>query len=280
MESMQADEGRNSAKNENASENDDQDAQTMPPDINAVSRLLATSNVVYVAAVVFAALSTFGIVYFGNKYARLKELELANYKREVDLKIADANRNAAEANALAAAARADADAARAEQEKFKKERVQLEISLREVEQSYSKVMATNAASREKIQKLEEAAKARTISPTQEVQIANLLKNFAGQEVEVRLYAQEHEAQVFASQVAKTLNKAGLKTQLNTMLGATGQGFGVAVHDEESAPTLATTILFAFRSAGVPTDGVRLPDVVEKGKFFIIVGAKPIAILPH
>ena len=247
----------------------------MPPDIGAVSRWLEVSNVTYIVAVILVAAATFGIVYFGNKYTRLKELELESYKRQADSRIADANRTAADANAVAAAARADAEAARADGERFRKERVQLEIRLREMEESQSKLVATNTASQEEIKRLQKAAEPRTISTAQQAQIANLLRNFAGQEVEIRLYAQEVEARMLANQVADTLNKAGLKVQLNTMLGGdVAQGFGVVVHDDRSAPALATTILLAFRSSGVAIGSAEMPSQVPEGKFFIAIGAKP------
>jgi hypothetical protein len=271
---MQADKSQYRSQNQDSSTNYYQDAQTMPPDIGTISRWLAISNVVYIIAAVVAVLATFGVVYFGNRYTRLKETELDAYKSEADARIAEANKNSADANAVAAAARADAETARAEQEKLKNESLRLELRLREMEQGQSKLVQTNVEAQAKIARLEEAEKPRVISDTQSTQVVNLLKPFAGESVEVRLYAQETEAAVFSNQVGDALAKAGLKVTRLNMIGGTATGFGVAVHDVQSAPKLATAIILSFRSAGLQIVGIAEPDQVSQGKFFVFIGAKP------
>jgi hypothetical protein len=272
---MQADKSQNSPDDQNASTNYDQDAQKMPPDIGTVSRWLAMSNVVYIIAAVVAVLATFGVVYFGNRYTRLKERELDAYKSEADARIAEANKNSADANAAAAAARADAEAARTEQDKLKNESLKLEVRLREMEEAQSKLGQTNAEAQEKIAKLEEEKQPRTISNQQSTQIINLLKPFAGETVEVRLYSQVTEAVLFSNQVCDILEKAGIKTSRMNMMGAAGTGFGVAIHDANSVPPIANAIFSSFRAAGLLVGGLLKPDMVAAGKFFIFIGEKPL-----
>lgn len=272
---MQPNDGSDTAKQHETSADDNQEAQILTPStLDAIGKWLAFSNAAYILACLFAVFATFGIVYFGNKYTRLKEYELENYKRQADSRIADANKQAADANALAAAARADAETARTEGEKFRTERAALELRLHQMEQSQSALTATNKTSQAEINRLKEAAKPRVISEKQKSDIAVLLKTFSGQEVVIRIYSLENEAQDFGQEVAATLRSAGLKTQVNSMLGGVGRGFGVVVHDGPSAPPLAGTIQHAFGAAGIPMDGLALPEQVEQGKFFIAVGAKP------
>lgn len=277
MKPVQADERQDAAKHENASENDNQGAQAMPPsNIDAISKLLAVSNAVYVISVVFAALATFAIVYLSNKYTRIRELELTKYERDADLKIATANNNAKQAMAVAAAASADAENSRVEQDKLRNERARLDIRLQELEQQQSKLSATNVASQAKIVELEEAAKDRTISEDQQAKIVALLKPFAGQEVEVEVFSSDSEARKFTNKVSETLSKAGLKTtgSLLNVTTFTVEGFAVAIHDARSASPLATAIGYAFNSAGIKMAGVIDPRVApEQGKFVVVIGSK-------
>ena len=119
--------------------------------------------------------------------------------------------------------------------------------------------------------LDDAAQPRTISANQEARIASRLKAFAGQEVDIKIYAQEHEARMLGEQVSASLLKAGLKPRITQVAGTAGQGFAVALHDTRSAPRLADAIQRAFRSAGLKLDFVALPGEVTEGKFFVFIG---------
>jgi hypothetical protein len=230
----------------------------------------------YVLILVLTVLGTYLVWSSGNKVQDAIQAD-ANARIAASTALSDqANQSAREANALAEAARADAETARTEQEKIKNDSLRLELRLRSAEESQAQLQQKNTEATTQIQKLEEAAKPRTISLSQQTKVVELLKNFSGQEVEVRRYAQENEAANFAGQVVQTLDKAGLKIQNNIMMDGTGTGFGVAVHDEKSAPILATTILLAFRSAGFDIGGIVDPKMAQEGKFFIFIGAKPIA----
>ncbi len=180
-----------------------------------------------------------------------------------------------ETNALSEAAKADAATARAQIEESKTERTRLELRLKEVEQAHSKLAATNAENEQQLARLQEARKPRTISPAQSSQIANLLKPFTGQTVTIHIYGQDNETNVFANQVTSALQSAGLQPNTSIMMGASGTGFGIAVHDAQSVPPLAGTIQHAFKAAGINVDGLVRPDIVSQtGQFVIVVGEKP------
>jgi hypothetical protein len=148
----------------------------------------------------------------------------------------------------------------------------------EMEHAHSKLAATNAENEQNIARLREEAKPRTISPAQGSRIAGLLRAFSGQLVNVRVYSQENEAQVFAKQIIQTLEEAGMVVNLTNVMGPTGQGLSILVHDQQSAPPLAGTIQHAFGAAGIRIDGaVNSHLVPTSGEFVIAVGAKPI---PH
>lgn len=187
----------------------------------------------------------------------------------------DFQKTITETNALSEAAKADATTARAQIAASETERARLELRLKEVEVAHSKLAATNAETEQEIVKLKESQKPRSISAAQSTQIAGFLKPFSGQNVVVQMYGQDSETQVFANQVAAILEQAGLKVTRNNVIGMSGTGLSVVVHDAESAPSLAGTIQHAFRAAGIDMGGLVRPDVVkESRKFLIAVGEKP------
>ncbi len=274
LKTIDTNQGDDRAQKHESAADENQEAHAMTPlQVETASRWLAVSNVAYIVACLFAVFATFGIVYFSRKYTNLKEAELAQYQKEADSRIAVAAARAAEANALAQAAKADAEASRSEQEASKTERARLELRLHDMERSHSKLLETNAVSEEKLRALEDAARPRTISAAQRAQIAALLRPFAGQKVPLYLYAQEQEAHEFFSQVTEVLKDAGLHPEEIVVMAGAGRGFGIAVHDETSAPTIAVTLQHAFRSAGIALGGVVSPDRVEEGKWFLFIGAK-------
>jgi flagellar biosynthesis GTPase FlhF len=234
----------------------------MDPKVDSVARWRKGSNWPYLAAIIVVIVATFSLVYVGNQS-----------KRAAASRIAEANKQAAEAKALAAAARADAESARAEQEKIKAEYARLEERIAVIEQSHSRLLAQNAEAQKKLTQLDEAAQPRTISASQEAKIADSLKPFAGQEVEIRVLSQGYEARRLGERVSACLAKAGLKPSITLIMGEAGQGFAVAVHDAQSTPRLATAMQRAFRSAGLRLDGSVLPDQVTEGKFFIFIGER-------
>jgi hypothetical protein len=144
-----------------------------------------------------------------------------------------------------------------------------------MEQAHSKLAATNADNEQQLASLQEARKPRTISPAQSSQIVNLLKPFAGQSVAIQRYSQDNETTQFSNQVISVLQSAGLQTKLAVVMGPSGTGLGIVVHDAQPVPPLAGTIQHAFKAAGIEMGGVVNPDVArETGKFIIAIGEKP------
>lgn len=125
-----------------------------------------------------------------------------------------------------------------------------------------------------VAQLQEAATPRTVSREQAAKIADFLREFAGQHVQLKLYDEGYETKTFAGQVSETLAKAGIVVDTTYMMAGTGSGFGICVHDLESVPPLASTLALAFRSAGFTTGLQNCPNDVGSGQFFIGIGAKP------
>lgn len=211
-----------------------------------------------------AAVAGFSFLIVNRRLQRFTKLEFQAFQKTI-----------VETNALSEAAKADAATARAQIEESQTERVKLELKIKEIEQSHSKLAATNAENEQQLAQLQEARKPRLISPAQSSQIAGLLRPFSGQSVNVQIYGRNNETQLFANQITSTLKSAGLQVELTNMFGATGQGLSVIVHDAQTAPPLAGTIQHAFKAAGIGMGGVIKPDIVkESGHFVIAVGEKP------
>jgi hypothetical protein len=183
-------------------------------------------------------------------------------------------RRVVEINALSDAAKADAATARVQVEEMKTERVKLELQLKQVEEAHAKLATTNAQNEEKIVKLQEAKKPRQIVPAQSSQIANLLKPFAGQAVNVQLYGQDNETTQFSNQITAILKAAGLQVSVTMMMGMSGTGLAIVVNSDKNIPPLAGTIQHAFKAGGVDMDGMVRPELVSQGQFILAIGEKP------
>ncbi|MGC2227724.1 MAG: hypothetical protein WA578_12165, partial [Candidatus Sulfotelmatobacter sp.] len=174
-----------------------------------------------------AAIAGFSFLMVNRRLQRFTKVEFSAFQKTI-----------AETNALSEAAKADAATARAQIEESKTERTKLELKIKEIEQSHSKLAATNAENEQQLARLQEARKPRTISPAQSYQIANLLRPFAGQTVVLQRYAQDNETTQFTNQIISVLQSAGLQTTSAIMMGASGTGFAIVVHDTQSVPPLA------------------------------------------
>jgi hypothetical protein len=211
-----------------------------------------------------AAIAGFSFLMVNRRLQRFTKIEFSAFQKTIS-----------ETNALSEAAKADAATARAQVAESQTERTKLELKIKEIEQSHSKLAATNAENEQQLARLQEARKPRAISPAQTSQIAGLLKPFLGQTVAVQIYGQDNETKVFANQVVSTLQSAGLVCNISTMMGASGTGLSVVVHDTQNAPPLAGTIQHAFQAAGIEMGGLVRPDIIKaSGEFAIAVGEKP------
>lgn len=184
-----------------------------------------------------------------------------------DVEISDSYQKAAQANAMAQSARAAAETAAKDQLEIERENLRLEAELQYGERE-------NAKSQTRIRALEKENAPRTISLDQQQKVLHLLKPFSGQKVRVEIVASDEETQEFVSQVIEALSKAGLSVNATTsVMGMTGRGFAVAVHDPMSAPPLASAIAMAFRSAGINVTTVS-EQYVQTGTFIVLIGAHP------
>ncbi|MDP8991210.1 MAG: hypothetical protein M3N41_14160 [Acidobacteriota bacterium] len=203
---------------------------------------------------IFTAIS----IVAGNR----KDDLLKTTDQEREERIAKSNETAESAKAVAAGANAEA-------EKSKTERAKLELRIQELTQD-------NIGQQKRIVDLEDDRKPRLISPQQEAAIVKALAstNSVGSTVEIRVYARENEANVYAARLSQVLAAAGLKPHTNLMLDQSGTGFGFAIHALNDAPPLANAIGGAFRSAGIEFAALQEPALVKEHEFFIFIGVKP------
>lgn len=185
-----------------------------------------------------------------------------------DLEISSSYQRAAEANAVAQSARAAAETAAKDELQLQKDNLRLEAQLQHGE-------TENAKAQTRIRVLEQENAPRTISPEQQQKVLSLLKAFSGQRAVVEIVALDEETQEFGNQVIGTLSKAGLVVNVTHMMGTTGRGFEVVVHDPTSAPPLASAIVMAFRSVGLSVTASVSEQYAQTGSFTVFIGAHPV-----
>lgn len=221
---------------------------------------LKFSNYIYLIAAWLAVISTIMIISKSHSLNAEKDRELKTFEIQAKVKIK-------KATALAKAAEAD-------EERLKIKRIKLTIRLHKLEREQFELTQMNMTNRLRITQLEKAAEPRVISISQRACIASFLRSFAGQEVKIEMYSARNEAYNFANMVADSFSKAGLKPQLITSIGASGQGFGIVAHDVKTAPPLAGAIQHAFGACGMKMGALLKPNLVPQGKFFVLIGGKP------
>ncbi len=257
------------------------------PMLTDPSKMLDLSNYLYGFAALLTLLATFGVIYFGRVVSHLKDVQVQQYQKDADTRIATSNQLAAEAHekaagadataevakaqsetakAQAAQARADAAAANAEAEKSKTERAALQLRIQELTRS-------NTEQQGQIAILRENDRPRTISPQQRAAILSALRQHKGEAVQVQIFAQENEALSFANQLNAALQDAGLTVNSTMMMGGTGTGLGFTLHAENDQPPLAFAIANAFRVSGIQY-GVQFRPETPEHTFIIFVGSKP------
>jgi hypothetical protein len=152
---------------------------------------------------------------------------------------------------------------------------QARTELAELELQVQQLTQSNLQHQMKISSLEETRKPRTISPQQQSLIADALAPLNGSAVEVRIYAREAEANMFAMQVSDALSAAGLNVSVDNIMDHAGVGFAIAIHANDDIPPLAASIAAAFTRGGVNLGFAINPSIVSPHQFLVFVGAKPV-----
>ncbi len=228
---------------------------------------LRWSNYIYLLAAWLAVVSSIVII----KKTRAID---ADKDREVNSRIATATAEAAKSNARAQTASEQIVTCMTEQSKLSNDRLKLQVRLREIEVSEARLSAAAKQSEAEMVVLQESTKPRRLSPQQQNQIANLLRKYSGQKIEIRMHSQDVEAIDFANSIAEILQKAGLVVHVNNVIGAAGRGLWVICHDPEPVTGLPTSVFNAFSGNGVPIGWALRQDLApNKDQWFILVGSK-------
>jgi len=246
-----------------------------PNDVGTTAAWLQHANYVYMGAVAISLIATFGIFWFGNRYARLKDQELEAYKAHAAERISQAEERSARANAVAEAAKANAETARAEAEEAQLARASLLVRLAEIEKANQELTESAQASKARMAMLEAAARPRSLSPADAAKLSELMKYFAGREVTIKMFSSEPEPRRFADEIAQSLRVAGIKVRVDTMVGGVPfGGTGVAIKSIDNVPDIASHLRFALGAAGVRA-GIFVPPLgmFRDDEFFLAIGAK-------
>ncbi len=226
-----------------------------------LSSLTWWSNVLGWSAVSFTALGAIaGILawHFAVQLNATKDEADAAFKRESSEKVASAEAKSSQANALAAdatarAAEATREAARLNQEAEKERLARVEI--------------------------EERIAPRRIPEKQRVRLANQLRSYAGQKVSLWFNAGDHEARVFASELAVTLESAQwdvyapatiLKMLESGRRGPTTLATGILVYSTPDDISMQASAVVIQELASLGFDARKAPNAENRATPIIII----------
>jgi hypothetical protein len=236
---------------------------------------LRTEILVIVAA--FLSFSgSIAAISFGGIVSHLKDIDLATYQTEADGKIAAAQKEAGDANKAAGVANQSAAQANLED-------TQLRIQLANHETNEGKIEAdlakqnkatsdfAHALAQQQGIMSEQAKVSPQLAPAQMELLSQMLKPFAGQDVEMHTTS-DTVVERLASSIATSLNQAGITTKsFTTDMGALYQGVSIAINDPGNVPPLANTLVMDLRQFGIDVHPVASPQRVPVGHVAIFLG---------
>jgi hypothetical protein len=214
-------------------------------DISSLERAFFVANVVYISAVIVAAVATFFVSFFASRLTAAKDAELRRFQSESAQATAQANARAAKANARAAEANE-----KAEQERLA--RVKIEQRLAD----------------------------RVLTDAQVERIASKLRAFAGQAYKVTTYWDLKEPLGLANRIHELLTRAGwqyIEYDRAAMLFSGVAGVRVSVHPEAetTVQTAAMELVSALTTVGIEADvrQIKAPHNPDQ-TLYLCVGTKP------
>jgi hypothetical protein len=234
----------------------------------------ATEIVVIVAAFISLA-GTIGAIEFGSIVSRLKDVDLAAYKKSADIQIAQANKDAATANQKAQEAHDKAVEAENENLKLAGQVGNDAARARSAEVALEKANKATSDFAHALQQqqgvMAEQAKVSPVLNSFQIQmLAASLTPFKGQDVILHSTADTTVGRTKVS-VAMALQAAGITFQSNSIdMGMLYQGVSVAVHSPQDIPPLANALVLGLRQAGIDAHPVA-ELAVPAGKVAIYFG---------
>lgn len=187
-----------------------------------------------------AALLVAASWFTGTRLAYLQDTELDHYKKDADVRIANANESAAKANEAATQSKAASDAARVKQLEIERENKELQLRVEQEKRARLEI--------------ERKLADRHISVDQAAKIKNSLTPLSGHRLQLNVMQSTPEAISFAAELESTLASAGLKiTRLNAGVLAGGPPEPLSTTYGKNRREDANAIGVALLLAGV-TDG--------------------------
>jgi hypothetical protein len=210
------------------------------------------------AAVILAAtvslVGTIGAIHFGKVVSKLKDDDLAQYKKAADLKIAGLTK--------------ESEDAKKETAQLTKDNKQLQIDLSKEKTTLSKEQTTARTAESDLKKANESTVQFTqalamqqqvmaqqvhtspeLNESQIAAVATMLKPFAGQELIIHSTTDTVVARL-GNSVAAACKMGGITPQFTEDLGAMYQGVSVVVHADQGHPPLADILVIGLRQQGI------------------------------
>jgi hypothetical protein len=233
------------------------------------------SEALVLVAATVSLIGTIGAIHFGSVVSKLKDDELAQYKKGADLNIAQLTKDAATANQKAQEARDRAEATSNANAKLQIEVSRNATKAEKAEAALSKQNQetynyAHALAQQQAIMSEQAHVSPILTDFQIETLANQLRPFSGSDVGLRSTSDTTVLRLKQS-IAVALNKAGLTFKANNIdMGALYQGVSVAVHSPQDVPPLANTLVQELRNAGIDVHPVSL-NSVPAGQVAIYLG---------
>jgi hypothetical protein len=233
------------------------------------------SEAMVIAAAFVSLLGTIGAIHFGNVVSKLKDDDLAQYKKAADIKIAQS-----EAESKIASQKSEEARLKTEQTSAENSQLRLDVSKEQrqarkseaqlAKQNETTSRFTHALAVQQQTMAEQMHASPELTASQVEAVAALLKPFAGQEVIIHSTADTVVGRLGRG-ITAAFNQAHIQfPQYSIDMGQLYKGISVVVHAEQGHPPLADALVIALRQQGIPVDAVSL-DSVPVGKVAIYLG---------
>lgn len=233
------------------------------------------SEAMVIVAATVSLIGTIGAIHFGDVVGKIKDDDLARYKKSADLSIAQLTKDAATANQKAQEAEnraEDTSKANAQlqiqvsQNALKAEKAQSALAKQNQETyNYAHALAQQQATM-----AEQAHVSPVLTKTQITTFSEALRPFSGQDV---IFHSTLDTTVLRlkQSIAIALMNAGITFKENSMdAGSLYQGVSVVVHSPQDVPPLANTLVQGLRQAGISVNTVSL-ESIPQGRVAIYLG---------
>jgi hypothetical protein len=223
------------------------------------------SEAIVILAAMVSLAGTIGAIYFGSVVSKLKDDDLALYKKGADLNIAQLTRDAGIANQTA-------ESAKLETQHVSQENIQLRLGLSKEQTQARKAEAelakqnketfdyAHALAQQQAVMTEQARVSPVLTDFQIDSLAATLRPYAGTDVILHSTLDTTVLRL-KNGIAMAFQKAGITFKQNSMdAGALYQGISVVVHSPTDVPPVANSIVLGLRTSGIKVSTVSMNEV--------------------